>query len=211
MSQQSRLPHVVRGSTAAVVATFVALLSHVSAGGAMPGSLGIIAPLALSLFVCVLLAGRKLSVLRLSVSVIASQTLFHSLFVLGTEQAGLAGGSAHSHHMMAAAALPAPMLSESTITLIQGDTLMWASHVLGAIATVVFLAQGERTLLFLRDLAVRTGTWLQLAFAPQPAPVPLTAPIRAPRIVTTHWTALDQLRASSLYRRGPPRLTEHTA
>ena len=54
----------------------------------MRGLLGVVVPLALSLFVSVLLAGRRLSVIRLGVSVIASQTLFHSLFVLGTALLG---------------------------------------------------------------------------------------------------------------------------
>ncbi|MBC9944202.1 hypothetical protein ICL81_06730 [Leucobacter sp. cx-328] len=210
MQQTSRLPHVVRGSAAAFCATFVALLSHVSAGGEMPGLLGVVVPLALSLFVSVLLAGRRLSVIRLGVSVIASQTLFHSLFVLGTEQAGMVGGSGHQH-FVTADALPAPFLSDATVTLLHGDALMWASHGLGAVATVVFLTLGERTLDALRSLTLRTAQWLRHALVPAVRPVLIAAPIRAPRIATARWTVLDELRAFALHRRGPPCLAGFAA
>ncbi|MDR2997573.1 MAG: hypothetical protein LBU78_05595, partial [Microbacterium sp.] len=92
----SRRPAVIRGFAAASTATFVALAAHVTAGGAMPGPLGVLAPWLLSLMVCVLLAGRKLSALRLSISVIVSQLLFHGLFVLGMiTPTGTIGGHVH--------------------------------------------------------------------------------------------------------------------
>ncbi|SDR80278.1 hypothetical protein SAMN04489752_0304 [Brevibacterium siliguriense] len=74
----------LRGTLAAVFATFVALTSHILGGGSFPTAMGIIVPLALSTFVCVLLAGRRLSLPRLTVSVGISQTLFHLLFSLFT-------------------------------------------------------------------------------------------------------------------------------
>src|SRR5690606_16871403 len=80
----ARMTRVARGSAAATLATFVALLSHVAAGGAMPGWLGVAAPWMFSILVCVPLAGRRLSVLRVTAAVVVSQALFHVLFVLGS-------------------------------------------------------------------------------------------------------------------------------
>ncbi|MGO1539958.1 MAG: hypothetical protein ACTHW3_11405, partial [Leucobacter sp.] len=77
MQSSSRLPHLVRGSSAAAIATFAALFSHVIGGGAMPGLVGIAVPLLLSLMVCILLAGRKLSLTRLSISVVARACLLN--------------------------------------------------------------------------------------------------------------------------------------
>lgn len=101
----------LRGTLAAVFATFIALTSHILGGGSFPTAMGIIVPLALSTLVCVLLTGRRLSLPRLTVSVGISQTLFHFLFSLftpihsaaptasGRSDGGLAAllGS-HSHH-----------------------------------------------------------------------------------------------------------------
>lgn len=46
--------------------------------------------------VCTLLAGRVLSLTRLSIAVVISQALFHVLFVLGTDP-GAAGATGHAH------------------------------------------------------------------------------------------------------------------
>ena len=93
----TRSARALRGALAAIVSTFVALLSHVAGGGEVPGLLGILVPLVLATAVCVPLAGRRLSVIRVSASVIASQVLFHALFVLGSAgnaSASSAGSSA---------------------------------------------------------------------------------------------------------------------
>ncbi|AZT99469.1 hypothetical protein [Brevibacterium linens] len=82
----------------------------------------VIVPLALSILVCVLLSGRRLSLPRLTVSVVIRQTLFHLLFSLFTlhgsaspntvarSDNGLAEllGS-HSHHSQAHGAHHAAM------------------------------------------------------------------------------------------------------
>ena len=79
---RSRATRVIRASVAASIATFVALFSHVAAGGAMPQWLGIAVPWVLSLAVCTVLVGRALSLVRLSAAVLVSQLLFHLLFHL---------------------------------------------------------------------------------------------------------------------------------
>ncbi|WP_053383046.1 hypothetical protein [Leucobacter celer] len=206
MQSPSRLPHLVRGSSAAGIATFAALFSHVVGGGAMPGPLGIAVPLLLSLMVCILLAGRKLSLARLSVSVVASQMLFHTLFVLGTPTAGaqmnMSAGHHHGHGMM-----QMPVVSEQTITLVHGDATMWVSHFIGAAVTVFFLYRGEQAIHRLRALAEQFVAWvrhrlvvpLRLPAATAPARVPVT-------VETSGWSVLSQLHASTLSRRGPPRV-----
>ena len=111
VEMEVRHRRALRGTLAAAFATFVALTSHILGGGSFPTAMGVIVPLALSILVCVLLSGRQLSLLRLTVSVGISQTLFHLLFSLFTPHGsaspstmarsdnGLAAllGS-HSHH-----------------------------------------------------------------------------------------------------------------
>lgn len=206
MGSPSRSPHLVRGTSAAMIATFASLLSHVVAGGDMPGILGITTPLVLSLMVCVLLAGRQLSLGRLSLSVIASQTLFHTLFVLGTPSSGspLQAG-ASTGHQHGAIALPPVTPNEQIFSLVQGDASMWASHVVGAGVTIFFLYRGEGAVHSLRALAEQLLSWAQCRrVAPllQPA---TQAPARLHSAETSGWSVLAQLHTSTLSRRGPPR------
>ena len=58
MQKQARVFRLVRGVIAAVFATFIALFAHVVGGAEVPGWLGIVAPLILSIFLCTVLAGR---------------------------------------------------------------------------------------------------------------------------------------------------------
>lgn len=139
----------------------------------MPGALGIVVPWMLSLMVCVLLAGRTLSVIRLSISVGVSQFLFHMLFVLG---AITPSGSAAPHVHGAPLVLPAATGIAETVA---AGGMMWFGHAIAALATIVALHRGERLLLALRDLALQSVQWLQrrvdAVLAPQslrPAPRP---------------------------------------
>ncbi|MGO1539899.1 MAG: hypothetical protein ACTHW3_11085, partial [Leucobacter sp.] len=82
-----------------------------------------------------------------------SQMLFHTLFVLGTPTSGAAmqsmpAGHHHGHGMM-----QMPAVSEHTITLVHGDTVMWLSHLIGALVTVAFLYRGEQAIHRLRAVA----------------------------------------------------------
>src|SRR5699024_8570924 len=77
---RARHTRLLRGAAAGAFATFVALFSHVAGGGQAPTPLGVGVPLLLAVFVCVVLAGRKLSLVRLSASVGVSQTAFHWIF-----------------------------------------------------------------------------------------------------------------------------------
>lgn len=145
----------MRGFAAASLATFAALAGHVTGGGQMPGSIGILIPWVLSFMVCVLLAGRKLSVIRLSLSVAISQFLFHVLFVLGTIQpSGQAVGHVHGAPLV----LPAGIGMTEAVA---ADGLMWVGHLMAALVTVVVAYRGERMLLALRALAVQLARWVR--------------------------------------------------
>lgn len=82
-----------RGAAAAGFATFVALASHVIAGGGLPTAMGVVVPLVLSTLICVLLSGRRLSLPRLTSSVLVSQSLFHLLFSVFTPMGGIQGAT----------------------------------------------------------------------------------------------------------------------
>lgn len=147
---RNRRAAVTRGAITATVAIYVALAGHVFGGGDMPGPLGLIVPWVLALMVCTVFAGRRLSAVRLSVSVAVSQVLFHSLFVLGSITP--ATGLGHVHGLPLT--LPAP-------TEIIGSSPMWIGHALASVATIIALHRGERMLIGLRDLGASTMNWLR--------------------------------------------------
>lgn len=200
---------VVRGSLAASVATFVALLSHVSAGGAVPGPLGILVPFVLSVFVCTVLAGRRLSAIRLSLAVAGSQALFHSLFVLGVVSTGaprLVTGHDHAAVLPPAtgAVLPATgalLPAGAVLPATDGRMLLW--HLFAAALTTVALYRGERAARRLRTLAAEVLAWLRRWVPSLPAeqsPAPRRAPLDVPR---DHRVG-DLISPRANGRRGPP-------
>ncbi len=160
---RSRRVAVVRGLAASSLAIFVALAGHVFSGGEAPGVLGVVVPWLLALMLCTLLAGRRLSLVRLSVSVALSQLLFHLLFVLGSITPATQLGHVHG--------LPTTLPLTGAIV---ADPQMWFGHAIAALITVVALHRGERMLLTLRDLAVSILGWLRgrlglVLFAQRPA------------------------------------------
>lgn len=155
----SRTTRVVRGLSAAAIATFVAGLSHVAAGGGAPGQAGALVALAFSALACIALAGRRLSVTRLTIAVLISQFAFHLLFeVGGGDDSGLAVATQqhHGHSVTTlipdAAAGSSGQLAESAAhSHLAG--LMWVSHAVAAVVTIVLLARGELVLRRLLQLA----------------------------------------------------------
>jgi hypothetical protein len=196
-----RTARALRGGIVATVATAVALGSHVAGGGDVPGLLGVLAPWAVSLWLCTLVS-RRPAPWRTLVAVTASQTLFHTLFVLGTPTgASSAGGGAHAHH--AQHTMPAP--SGTTLTALQADTTMWAWHAAAAAATAAMLFHGEALLHHLRHLAGLVVSWL----LPRRDLVPFGTPrtVRPAVVATGHRPARHGPELSLLRRRGPPALT----
>lgn len=121
----------------------------------MPGVLGIVVPWLFSFMICVLLAGRSLSLIRLTFSVAVSQFLFHTLFVLGTVTPS---GVSPAHVHGAPLVIPAtPGLPEA----VTADASMWLGHALAALLTVSALYRGERLIVAVRNLAVQLGRWLR--------------------------------------------------
>ncbi|MGJ0388526.1 hypothetical protein [Microbacterium sp. CGR1] len=152
---ESRKPAVVRGFAASTLAIFTALAGHVTGGGEMPGVLGLVVPWVLSLMICVLLAGRRLSVTRLSISVALSQFLFHTLFVLGT----ISPSGASTPHVHGAPLILPP--STGIPEAVVADSSMWLGHAVAAMLTVLALHRGERLAMALRQLAAQAVRWVQ--------------------------------------------------
>jgi len=196
MRRQARATSVARGAAAASVSTFVALLSHVSGGGEVPGLFGVAVPLALSFVVCTALAGRRLSMWRLAPAVALSQVLFHTLFVLGSYDLAAA---AHVH-----GSVPSVLPDGAALSTMTPDAAMWIGHAVAALATTVALHRGERTLVALRVLAERSGAWLRARV--RILLTPPTAPVvrRTAAAVVAAVRPTSTLVVSSAHRRGPP-------
>ena len=199
----------VRGWAAAVAATFIAAFSHVLSGGPAPETSVLVLSLALSGLVCTALAGRVLSLWRLSAAVVFSQGLFHGLFSLGSASAAAgtavptAGHAGHAAHTVAAAS-GAGLPGTGAMAMDHASPLMWAGHALAALATITVLRHGEVT-------AVRLITALHLrVIAFLPVVLPLAIEPGAP-IIPADWPVrpLRNLGAPLLVmrHRGPPPLS----
>jgi hypothetical protein len=156
----------------------VATLSHAAGGAGLPPLLNVVVALVLAMPVCVLLAGSRLSWLRLSIAVAASQLLFHGLLSVPLVPTG---ATVSSHHAMASvslgsttSALPADHLAM--------DSSMWAAHAVAAVITIVLLGWGELAVAAIAHVLGLSGLVALRTFSPlRPAPV-LPAPGRAPRV-----------------------------
>lgn len=202
--RQSRGHRLARAVSSASIATFAALVSHVLAGGTMPGWLGIIVPWALAVVVCVPLAGTRLPLVRLSAAVLVSQALFHTLFVLGAAPAVVAAGrtaatSAHDHAAPVIASAPAPLAHHDSAG-------MWLAHAAAAIATIALLHRGERALARLRRLARAVGDRVRRALE---SAIAANAPARITNVPASPTLRIDAPEDRFLVcvgRRGPPAL-----
>lgn len=196
---RTRQLRALRGVIAAAIATFTALLGHVAGGGSVPGWLGIVAPLVLSAAASVLLVGARLSLWRLGVVVAVSQTLFHTLFVLGTPTTGVGGGHHHGAITLPMAAPGAPAAGF--------DPAMTLGHAFAAVVTIAALYRGEVAVRALLRLAALLASAVRTALSRIPgafAPLAALAPPRA----TIDRTVLP-LRGRVVVvapRRGPPAL-----
>lgn len=196
----ARIRLVARGALAAVVSTFVALLSHVAGGGTVPAVAGIAVPLVLSVAVCTLLARLRFSTLGLVLSVGASQLLFHVLFVLGASSGVALGGSdAHSHGMADSVVL----LGTASPLHPHGDGVtMWIAHGVAATLTVIALCRGEKALAHLRTVGRIAITRLLGAIRVRPIAAPATVSIVG--TVSAVARRVQLIHLDALPRRGPP-------
>jgi len=203
----ARWPRVLRGTATAVAAVLAAAFSHVAAGAAAPGTLGVLLALVLGVPTCVALAGRALSTPRLVVGVGVSQLALHALFGVGAAggsaveasagPGGAVGGAAGHVHGGLVLQLADP--ASALVRVDPADAGMTASHALAAVLTIAAVRRGEAALLHLAALArglVTAGgllTWRPRPTGPRlrPSPEPRTRPAVA-------------LLRHDLPRRGPP-------
>lgn len=199
--RSSRAVRVVRGAVVASIATFTALLSHVVAGGDVPGWAGVAAPWVLALMASTLLAGRSLSVIRLGLSVVISQLLFHTLFVMGSPASASASAPATPgmHHHGAMTLLPTGPVETTALC---ADPLMWAMHATAATLTTLMLVRGERAMRALLRLAHDVRAWARRI-------VRHTAAVSLPHLPSVSpeapfWVVRPAARLAAQRRRGPP-------
>lgn len=210
----ARCLRLLRGWTAAVVATSAAALAHTAAGGPWPSPLLVILCIALSAPVCMLLAGQRMPGIGLVLSVAGSQVLFHGLFSVSGGLSASVDHTSHAGHLGAAAEGPELILSSTGAAVhhhesiealgLGASTTTWlmpALHVVAGIVTVLVLRHGEKlaaravaTLLIrARALISRIGR-----------PVLVTSPVWRCGPVGPAVPRLVQVVLASLRYRGPP-------
>lgn len=209
---------LARGTSAATVATFVAMLSHLAGGGMAPGVVGVLVPWGLSVVVCIALAGRNLSLLRLSGAVAISQLLFHVLFVVGSGTTTVPASptvagegqtgphDAASGHVILhdqAAWQPVVMPSPGP-SMTHGDGTMWVWHVLAAVLTIGALYRGERLLQNVSQVAQAIRSRARTRLPRVYSPLPVCPDLRVPIVLTAPAADTGQPFLRSLSRRGPP-------
>lgn len=196
-----------RGWAAAGFATFVAALSHTFAGGGAPGLLAIVVSLAFAGIICIGLTGDAASTWRMSVSVVASQLVFHGLFAL-TGAAGSTGATlverepagAH-HHALALSVVSSAPAAPHAVHAYLGSSMLVA-HALAAIVTIVALRHGEgalRGLLSTARLAVR------ILFARLAGAIAPRSPRRTLHTAPVATASVRDVLISPMRHRGPPR------
>ncbi|QKJ19874.1 hypothetical protein [Microbacterium hominis] len=190
-----RQVRALRGSGAAAAATVIAATSHTFAGGGAPHPLLLLVIALLAAPVATLLAGRRLALWRVALTVGVSQGLFHAAFTFlhATPAAGASATAvSHSHHGPTATAS-----LDTALSVIAPSPAMVLAHAVAAVLTVFALHSGER---MLRGLV----RGLRALLRPL---VPVVAPVspRAPRPRTPHRErAVSISFVFDLSGRGPP-------
>lgn len=186
---------VVRGSTAAAVATLLAATSHTVGGGGAP-SLVLVGTLAILVTpIAIAMIGTALSAWRVGVTVLAAQVLFHAAFAMtagvgaaGDVSTGTTGG--HAHHVVLS-------LDASSATVLLPDAVMTLSHTAAALLTMAALYCGER---MLRGL----GRGIRSIFARAQLVAPRAIPAVRPVLTPTARILVARTVLSDVSRRGPP-------
>lgn len=211
---------LIRGVAAGTLATFVALFSHVAAGGHAPVLLGVVLPLVLAVFVSVVLAGRRLSLLRLSASVGISQSAFHWIFDAAgssTPGAGRAAAAGDPHAFHHGAGVPADFATSVSGTAASGmldghaahaaghdSPLMMAAHVIAAVVTIAVLHRSELILHSLVRLLRLVGSLLgPLLRVPAPVVTASRRGLLGPGCAVDSPAPLGVVRSARVDR-GPP-------
>ncbi|GAA1224054.1 hypothetical protein [Rhodoglobus aureus] len=184
----TRAMRVLRGSAAAVFATFAAALSHQLAGGVAPSMFGMTVSLVISIAVCTLLAGRTVSLVRLTIAILASQAMYHTLFNAMLAPQGIA------RHDMSAMTLDFSSAAQTA------NSAMSATHLIAAVVTIVMFRYAE--VAFWGLLATARLFLARLLTSMTPVRVHgahLRLPLHAPHVPTFATRFLSAMRY-----RGPP-------
>ncbi|CAN5117260.1 hypothetical protein BH09ACT1_BH09ACT1_23880 [soil metagenome] len=200
----TRWGRVARGWIVALFATVIAVCSHTIAGGVGVSGIGVLISFVFSGFVCLALAGRSLSRVRLAIAVTISQFAFHLVFsyLAAPSATGPAVTLPGMNHMTdAAAQLTALDTGSHSATMASPDATMWFAHAIAAVLTMLVLVKGERAfwalVQFTRVVVIRI-----LA-----AVVPAVTSPRLANAVAVDRAALPlttRLLLSTLRHRGPP-------
>ncbi|RJN31425.1 hypothetical protein [Nesterenkonia natronophila] len=136
-----------RGALGALIAVASAILAHTGAGHHVPHAVVIVLSLAVSVPLCVGLAGVRLSRWRMALGIVASQGALHALFALfphagsSGSSLSLSGPAGHEHHVDHVVVTNAGGAAAS-----QGvvpDAPMAIAHILAAGVTYLLLRRGE--------------------------------------------------------------------
>lgn len=196
----SRWARVARGAVVASVSVFVAALSHLSGGGSPPGLVGVILALTFALLVSVFLAGRRLSLIRLGISVVVSQAMFHGLFSFGAGPSSLVSPDS-GHH--GGAGILSPQMMTDTAHAGHAGAGMWIAHGCAAVVTAALLWRGEAALWSLLAQSATRLVAVILGHLLAPAPI---GGSRVVRLVGVVHLMRDDLGVvlSIMRHRGPP-------
>jgi hypothetical protein len=213
----TRWARFARGWIVALFATLVAALSHTLGGAAAPSALAAGVSLAFAGMICVALAGRTVSTVRLTLAVLFSQIIFHALFSFGGPGGTLTTDAAATIGLHGHAAAESALASDAAVGELSDTTgtalahvghaggTMWLAHVAAAVVTIMALRYGERAfwgLLTNARLGIRSGI---RSMIPVQVPVavpttlrsaPMTAAVLAPQSLVVLLVARPH--------RGPP-------
>ena len=141
-------------------------MSHAAGGAGLPPMLNVLVAFVLSVPVCVFLAGRALSWVRLATAVSISQLLFHALLSVPLEFSG-APVSAGGHHGVSSSMLSSSVSMAGVMPdHAMADGSMWVAHVIAALITVMALGRGEQMVLAVATLLGLAGLVALRSFVP---------------------------------------------
>ncbi|MBS1697909.1 MAG: hypothetical protein JST25_05850 [Actinobacteria bacterium] len=197
----TRAGRTVRGIIAALVATFVASVSHATADGTPAPLIGIVLALLFAVPVCIAFAGRRLSWIRLSFAVGLSQFAFHGLLLIGVGSGSGSGSispavGGHLHGAELAGAFGATAVDAGHA--LHAQPAMWIAHAVAVVLTVLALGRGEQALRALLALSGWNLVARLLAAVPAPAHRVPSAPRSAPPVLRS------LLALTAVSWRGPP-------
>lgn len=194
----------LRAASLGVAGFLLALVAHVTAGGAPPIWVVLVLLAGLTGLAAVLLTSVRLGPLRIGMSLAAMQVLLHEAFMWLAAPAACAMTGMSAPGAMQVGPLGPPALACATGMAhpqmgqgqVFGATAMLGAHVVATALMTVLLTHGEKVLWFLARW-VRPASWLRVRPAQLFAPQALS-PTASPMVVRV------RLASGGLGRRGPP-------